>query len=176
MAITKNQKNDILKHLNADVVTQKGIVLISTRDAKTTLDSLKNFELRSSCRKESIVIEVCKNSLIQKALPQIDIKLVGQTYLAYLENSTQTDEVTVPKVIKKKLEKEFADHFSIIGSVINGEFYNPAQTRAIAEVPSFDNSMAMIAGALNQITAKIALSINELPASIARGIKAAKAN
>lgn len=174
MAITKNQKATILSHLQSDVTVQKGVVVISTKGAKTTVDALKNFELRSSCRKESVIIEVCKNSLIQRAMPQINIKLTGQNYLAYLENPEASDEVTVAKIIKTKLEKDFADNFIIIGSLINGEYYDSIQTIAIADVPSHSDSMAMIAGSINQVTAKIAMVIKELPASIARGIKAAK--
>lgn len=174
MAISRTQKVTILDRLTSDVSSQKAVVLLTSRDAKSTINSVTNYQFRKACRDQGVVVEVVKNTLIQKTFPSISEKLVGQTFLAYLEDKEAGDEVTTPKIVVKHVSKEFNDYFNIVGSVVGGEFYDSSATDRLAKVPSFNDSMAMIAGSLNQITAKIAIAVKEIPASVARGVKAAK--
>jgi len=58
------------------------------------------------------------------------------------------------------------------GGVMEGRALSQDQVKAIGDLPSKPQLMAQIAGALNAITAKIAIGINEIPTSVARGIKA----
>ena len=174
MAITKIQKHDIVSYLNDNVATQKAVVLITTRDTEATVNADQNFAFRKNCYDQGLSVQVVKNSLIQVAFPAVK-DLTGQTYLVFMTDGAKSNEVTAPKVIAKAVEKDFKENFDIIGSVVNGEFYDKASTIALSKVPSFDDSMAMIAGTINQITAKIAVAIKEIPAGIARGVQAAKA-
>jgi len=171
MAIPKSQKHQIFHTLETQIASQKAVLLITTRETKTTLNSAKNSELRSNSRKEGVVLQVCKNTLIQKAFPASP-NLVGQTYMAFLEDGSKSDEVTIPKIMIKVLDKDFKDYFNIVGCVVGGEFFDADKTEALSKVPTFNDSMAMIAGSINQITAKIALTIKEIPASVARGVQA----
>lgn len=56
------------------------------------------------------------------------------------------------------------------GGVMQGQALNEAQVKAITELPSKEELMAQIAGALNSIATKLAVGINEVPSSLARGI------
>lgn len=58
------------------------------------------------------------------------------------------------------------------GGVMEGVALNANQIKAIADLPSKEQLMAQIAGALNAVTAKIAIGINEVPASLGRSIQA----
>lgn len=58
------------------------------------------------------------------------------------------------------------------GGVMDGKALSEADVKAIADLPSKEQLMAQIAGALNAVTAKIAIGINEVPASVARGLQA----
>lgn len=58
------------------------------------------------------------------------------------------------------------------GGVLEGRLLSEADVKAIASLPSKDQLMAQIAGALNAVTAKVAIGIKEVPTSVARGIKA----
>ncbi|MFB2896052.1 50S ribosomal protein L10 [Aerosakkonemataceae cyanobacterium BLCC-F50] len=58
------------------------------------------------------------------------------------------------------------------GGVLDGKALSEADVKAIADLPSKEQLMAQIAGALNAVTAKIAIGINEVPASVARGLQA----
>lgn len=58
------------------------------------------------------------------------------------------------------------------GGVLDGKALSEAEIKAIADLPSKEQLMAQIAGALNAVTAKIAIGIKEVPASVARGLQA----
>jgi large subunit ribosomal protein L10 len=176
MATTKKKKSEILNEIDTHISKQKAVVILTTKGAKSTVTADKNFEFRSSVRKQGVILQVCKNTLVQKAFPTIDIKITGQTYLAYLESfdNNSHDEVQVPKTVVDSVKGEFEEFFIVLGSIVNGEFYNEEKTKVLSSVPSLDISLARIAGALNQITAKIAIAVKEIPTSIARGVQEAK--
>jgi large subunit ribosomal protein L10 len=58
------------------------------------------------------------------------------------------------------------------GGVMEGRALNQDAVKAIADLPSKEQLMAQIAGALNSLTTKIAVGIKEVPASLARGLQA----
>ncbi|MCL1463508.1 50S ribosomal protein L10 [Argonema galeatum] len=58
------------------------------------------------------------------------------------------------------------------GGVMEGRALSQDDVKALADLPSKEQLMAQIAGALNAVTAKIAIAINEVPASLARGLQA----
>jgi large subunit ribosomal protein L10 len=58
------------------------------------------------------------------------------------------------------------------GGVMEGRALSKAQIEAIGDLPSKEQLYAQIAGALNALATKIAVGVKEVPASIARGVKA----
>ncbi|WP_310489851.1 50S ribosomal protein L10 [Chamaesiphon sp. VAR_69_metabat_338] len=58
------------------------------------------------------------------------------------------------------------------GGVMEGKALTGADVKAIGDLPSKEQLMAQIAGALNSVTAKIAIGVKEVPASIARSLQA----
>jgi large subunit ribosomal protein L10 len=58
------------------------------------------------------------------------------------------------------------------GGVMEGKTLSGADVKAIGDLPSKEQLMAQLAGALNSVTAKIAIGVKEVPTSIARGLQA----
>jgi large subunit ribosomal protein L10 len=58
------------------------------------------------------------------------------------------------------------------GGVMEGRLLKEEDVKAIASLPSKEILMAQIAGALNALSTKVAMGVKEVPASLARGIKA----
>ena len=65
-------------------------------------------------------------------------------------------------------EDDYKAKVDLVGSIIAGEFYDQARTVALSKVPSFDDSMAMVAGSINQIMAKLAQVVKEIPSGVVR--------
>ncbi len=172
MALTRSEKEGILKELEAQVKVQKSVVLLTTKGAGESVDSTKNFEFRKNVKDEGATVRIVKNTLIERLFDSVS-GLTGQTYLTYLDDLEKSDEVAVPKIVVDLVKKnDYKDNFNIVGSVINGEFMSPEDTVKLSKVPSFNDSMAMVAGSLQQVTAKIATSLNQVPSGVARGVDA----
>lgn len=169
MPITKNKKNQILSFLQDDVNSQQSVVLVGTKGADQTIAAQTNFDLRKQANDAGLKIQVIKNSLLEKNFKDLT-KLSGQTYLAFLKDKEETNEVIVPKLFIKILNDGFKDNLKIVGAIINGEFVDANVAQQYADVPTKDESIAKIAGAINSITAKLAMVIKEIPASTARAI------
>ncbi|MBL1179365.1 50S ribosomal protein L10 [Pantanalinema sp. GBBB05] len=58
------------------------------------------------------------------------------------------------------------------GGVMEGRTLTDADVKAIADLPSKEQLMAQVAGAINGVATKLAVGINEIPASLARAIQA----
>lgn len=56
------------------------------------------------------------------------------------------------------------------GGVMQGQSLNEKQVQAITELPSKEELMAQIAGAINSLATKVAVGIKEVPSSVCRGI------
>lgn len=171
MAITKAKKEEILSELHNVAVPQKAVVLITTKGADQMLDSENNFKARRAARTKGVQLRIVKNTLIKIAFESIP-ELDGQTYVAYMENPDNGDEVTVPKVVAELLKNEHKNHFNIVGCVTPQGFLDAAATIRLANTPALEVSIATFAGQLQTITSRIAIGIKEVPSSIARGTKA----
>lgn len=60
----------------------------------------------------------------------------------------------------------------IRGGAMEGRLLTEADVKAIADLPSKEQLMAQIAGALNGVATKLAVGINEVPSSFARALQA----
>lgn len=58
------------------------------------------------------------------------------------------------------------------GGVMEGRALSEADVKAIADLPSKEQLIAQIAGAINGVATKLAVSIDQVPASLARAIQA----
>lgn len=161
MAISKIKKNAILNDLSINVNEQKSVVLVTTKDVEKTVDAQTNFNLRSKANTSGLKVKVIKNSLIEKNFDGVK-GLSGQTYVAYLNDKDQTNEVIVPKIFIKMIDADFKDNFKVVGAIINGEFVDAKEAIKYSNIPTKDESLAMIAGAVNQIAAGIARAVNAI--------------
>ncbi len=59
----------------------------------------------------------------------------------------------------------------IRGGVMDGKLLTEADLKAIADLPSKEQLLAQIAGAINGVATKLAVGINEVPSGLARAIK-----
>jgi large subunit ribosomal protein L10 len=158
MAISKIKKNAILQDLKVNVNDQKSVVLVTTNGVEKTIDAQTNFDLRSKANTAGVKVKVIKNSLIEKNFEGVD-KLSGQTYIAYLSDKTESNEVIVPKIFIKMIDTDFKNNFKVVGAIINGEFVDAVEAVKYSNIPTKDESLAMIAGAVNQIAAGIARAV-----------------
>lgn len=169
MAISRQEKVTILDVLTNNVATQKSVLFLTTKNSEAVVDAQVNQKLRMEARKRGLMIQLVKNSLLQRVFPSLP-PLSGQTYVAYMFDGSKTDEVSVAKGIVELISADFKLHFDYIGSIVVGEYFDKEKTIQLSKIPTKEQSMGQLAGALKQIMTRIAVGIKEVPSSLARGI------
>jgi large subunit ribosomal protein L10 len=175
MAITKQKKVEIVNYLR-QIFDEKAVLLLTTKNTKQSINAETNYTYRLEMYNSKIEVQIAKNTLINLVLKEkgIDLEPIkGQTYVQTMKGG---DEVQAIKVVLKALKSNFSDNFEILGSIVDGKYMDESQTRQLSETPSFNESMSMIAGALNSLTAKIAIGVKEVPTGLARGVLAVSQN
>lgn len=128
--------------------------------------------LRNRLRPSGTVCKVTKNTLMRIA---VDGDQSWQPLTEFLSDSSafllvQDDLSAAIKAYQEfqKVTKKTA----LRGGVMEGRSLSEDQVKAIGNLPSKEQLMAQIAGAINGVASKLAVGINEVPSSLARGIKA----
>lgn len=126
--------------------------------------------LRRSLRECEAVMGVYKNTLMRLAmenagLPSMGDVLSGPSAFVF----AQGDPVASAKALKDFAAKN--DKLVIKGGVMEGTVYDAAQVEAIASLPSREQLYGQLAGLINGFARRIAVSINAVPAGMARALK-----
>jgi large subunit ribosomal protein L10 len=129
-------------------------------------------DLRRKLLPKGTVCKVTKNTLMKIA---IEDNPTWQPMEEFLNGSTAVllTKEDISGAIKAYQEFQKATKKTELkGGVMEGKALNESQIKAISELPSKEQLMGQVAGAINSLAAKIAIAINEVPGSLARGIKA----
>lgn len=128
-------------------------------------------ELRTQVREADASMKVYKNTLMHIALadlelPNLDAVLEGPSAFVIAGN----DPVASAKVLKDfaKANKSL----EIKGGMMDGAFVTAAEVEAIASLPTREELLAQIAGAIAGVARGLAVSINGVPRGLAQVAKA----
>jgi large subunit ribosomal protein L10 len=129
-------------------------------------------DLRRRLRPKGAICQVTKNTFMSKAIADDANWQVMSEFLSG-PSAFLIIESDFGGAIKAYGEFQKASKKTALrGGVLEGKVLTEAEVKAIGDLPSKEQLMSQIAGALNSITAKIAIGIKEVPASVARGIQA----
>jgi len=129
-------------------------------------------DLRRKLLAKGTVCKVTKNTLMRIA---IEGNPKWQPMEEFLKGSTAVllakDDIAGAIKAYQEFQK-LTKKTEVKGGVMEGRALSESQLKAISELPSKEQLMGQVAGAINSLAAKIAIGINELPSSLARGIRA----
>ena len=132
---------------------------------------LRSPDLRNRIRPTGAVCKVTKNTLMKRAVDGNDDWQPLTEYMkgpsAFMFVKEDLSAIKSYQEFQKETKKT-----SIRGAVMEGKILSDAEVKALGDLPSKEVLMSQIAGTLNAITAKIAIGVKEVPASIARGLNA----
>ena len=129
-------------------------------------------DLRRRLRPTGTVCKVAKNKLMGIAIdgqdnwqPMTELLKGSSAFLLVKDDfSSAIKAYQEFQRVSKKTE--------LRGGVMEGRLLKEADVKALGDLPSKEQLIAQIAGALNALATKIAVGINEVPASLGRSIKA----
>jgi large subunit ribosomal protein L10 len=129
-------------------------------------------DLRKRLRPTGTVCKVTKNTLMKRAIaddanwqPMSEF-LAGSSAIIMVKDDI-SGAIKAYQDFQKATKKT-----ELKGGVMEGRALSEDQVKAIGDLPSKEQLMGQIAGAINALATKIAVGINEVPASLGRSLKA----
>jgi large subunit ribosomal protein L10 len=156
------EKRDVVSALH-DVFAKTGVVVVAHYAGLSGADMTK---LRSDMRDAGGRVKVAKNKLVKLALDGTDAKgisdlMTGPTCLAYSD-----DPVSAPKVAVKFAKGN--EKFVILGGAMGTTVLDAQAVNSLAELPSLDELRGKLIGLIQAPASKIARTVNEPGAQLAR--------
>lgn len=129
-------------------------------------------QLRDGLAESGALCHVAKNTLVKKAIEgnedwmQLETLLKGTNALLFAKGDVGSAIKAYQKFQKATKKTELR------GGVFEGKLLSPEDIKAIGDLPSKEELIAQIAGAINGVATQLATGINEIPTGLARAIKA----
>ena len=163
----KQYKVDEVSELVSRLKERKNFILTDYSGVKVNEIAI----LRRQLSEKNAQYKVVKNNLFRRALQEtgyenIDEHLKGPIGVAFA--AEQAGEVA--KVLKEFAEKN--DKFSFNAGILDNIVYGKEQIKKIADLPPKEVLLAQALGLINAPARCIATGMNQVMASLARGIKA----
>ena len=167
----RSQKADLVTELK-QVFTETSVVVVTRNLGLTVAQST---DLRLKMRDAGAQFKVAKNRLALIALEGSKYGPIGDLLTGPTALATSIDPVAAAKVAV-----EFAkttDRFEIVGGAMGDTILDVAGIKALAALPSLDQLRATLVGLIQAPATKIARTVSEPGAQLARvfGAYAAKA-
>ena len=156
------EKRDVVTALH-DVIAKTGVVVVAHYAGLTVAQMTR---LRSDMRSAGGQVKVAKNRLVKLALEGTDAKgiadlLRGPTCIAY-----SADPVAAPKVAVKFAKAN--EKFVILGGAMGTTVLDAKGVNSLADLPSLDELRGKLIGLIQAPASKIARTLNEPGAQLAR--------
>jgi len=140
LVLSKDYKKEILQDLIVKLKESKGVIL-------TDYQGMSVFEisrLRNELRENKVEYKVVKNTLLEKASEELNVKdltkdLIGCTAIAF----SSDDGIAPARLLKEYYKKNKID-LKVKSGLIDGRVFNPEKIMEIASLPLKDVLMAQI--------------------------------
>ena len=164
MPNARNQ--EMMENIKADL---DGVTAVWVVDACGL--TVKEVEgLRHSIRESGAIMKVYKNTIMKKALAELDLVnmdaiLEGPSAFVFCGEDVAAAAKAVTEFAKENKNLE------VKGGMMDGTFVNADEIKAIASLPSKEVLLAQIAGAISGVARGLAVCINGVPSGLARAIQ-----
>jgi len=128
-------------------------------------------DLRDRLQAGNAVCKVTKNTLMRRAIDgdsawsNLNSLLTGTNAFVLIKGDVGAGVKAVQAFQKETKKSETK------GGLFEGKLLSQDEIKAIADLPSKEQLMAQIAGAINAVATKVAVGINEVPSGLARALK-----
>ncbi|NJO80248.1 MAG: 50S ribosomal protein L10 [Cyanobacteria bacterium RM1_2_2] len=160
-AIVAELKETLSQAQLAVVIDYKGLTVAEITD------------LRRRLRPSGAECKVTKNTLMRIAIqddpnwqPMAEICKESSAFLLL------RDDLGGALKAYQDFQKATKKTLIVRGGAMEGRLLTEDDVKAIADLPSKEQLMAQIAGAINGVASKLAIGINEVPSSLARALQA----
>ena len=126
--------------------------------------------LRKVVRESGAVMKVYKNTVMRKALAELDLVnmdsiLEGPSAFVFCHGDVAAAAKSITEFAKSN------NNLEVKGGMMEGHFIDASQVAAIASLPSKEVLLAQIAGAISGVARGLATTINGVPSGLARALQ-----
>jgi len=165
--MVKQYKVDEVDSLVQKLQSKKNIILTNYSGVKVRDLSV----LRRNLRAKDIEYKVVKNNLFKRALEKTGYAEMNQHLKGPIGVAFLNDQIAeAAKVLKEFGEAQEKFSFSI--GVLDSVLYDQSQMKRIANLPSKEVLLSQTMSLINGPATGIAMGMNQIMASLARGIQA----
>ena len=158
----RSQKADVVEELKR-VFSETSVVVVTRNLGLTVAQST---DLRLKMRDAGAQFKVTKNRLALIALEGSRYKPIGDLLTGPTALATSTDPVAAAKIAVDFAKTN--DRFEIVGGAMGDTVLDVAGIKALAALPSLDQLRATIVGLVQAPATKIARTVSEPGAQLAR--------
>ena len=167
MGRTLADKQSIVAELKESLSTSQLAIVIDYKGLTVAEIS----DLRTRLRPTGAECKVAKNTLMKIAIAD-DANWQSMAGFCQESSAFLLFKDDIGGAIKAYQEfQKVSKKTTIRGGVMEGRALTEQDVKAIGDLPSKDQLMGQIAGAINAVTSKLAYGINEVPSSLARCIQ-----
>ena len=130
--------------------------------------------LRRAAHAEGVWIKVVKNNLARRAIRGSEFECLADYFVGPVLLSLSDDPVSLAKVIAG-FEKENGE-FRISAGVMNGSLIDRETIARLSQTPSREELLAKLVGGMKAPSARLASTLNEIPARFVRTLAAVAAS
>ena len=168
MGRTRENKGEVINDLKEKLKETQLALVIDFQGLSVAEIS----DLRNRLRPTGTECKVTKNTFMEKAIKddqnwEAMSKFLKGSSAILLVKDDMGAAIKAYQAFQKESKKT-----DLRGGVMQGQALDPTQVKAITDLPTKDELIAQIAGALNALATKIAVGVKEIPTSIARGVQA----
>ncbi len=166
MGKTKQQKQEMLADIKQSLSESQLTLVIDYQG----LSVAEITDLRRRLIPTGSACSVTKNTLMGIAVREdsnwqpMEQLLVGSNAFLFLKDDLGGAIKAYQEFQKATKKTEFK------GGVMEGRLLTQEQVKAIADLPSKEELLAQVAGAINSVATKLAISLNAVPTQVATGI------
>ena len=168
MGLNIEQKKAVVAEVSAEVARAQAIVVAEYRG----LGVGNMTELRREARKSGVYLRVLKNTLARRAVSGTPFEKLADQMTGPLIYGISPDPVATAKLLDKFSKSN--DKLVIRAGAMLNAVISAKEVKALATMPSRDELLGRLMGAMQAPIAQFARTLNEVPARFVRTLAAVR--
>jgi len=168
LSLNLEQKQAVVAEVAKQVSGAQAIVMVENR-GMAVADMTR---LRAKARASGVYFRVVKNTLVRRAVAETPFAPLADRMVGPLAYGIGPDPVAVAKVLN-----DFAkgnEKFVITGGAMPGQVMSAKEIAALAALPSREELIARLLGAMQAPIIKFVRTLNEIPSRFVRTLAAVR--
>lgn len=166
MGLNLEQKQAVVAEISTRLAAAQAVIVAEYRG----LDVGRVTQLRARAKKSGMYLRVLKNTLARRAVKGTPFEKLVDKMVGPLMYGIATDPVAGAKVLSEFAREN--EHFVIRGGAMPNTMMSDKDIKALALLPSREELLSKLAGAMLAPIAKLARTLNEVPGKFVRTLAA----